>query len=234
MSIAEKFEVIADAVYDKGKQDEYDAFWDTFQKNGSRKTYAYGISGVGWTIDTFKPKYDLIATDSATFMFCASAIRGDLGEILDELGIKLDTTGCSAMSYMFRTAQFTSLPTIDCTSCAAPTYIFGNMSYLTTIEKWILPTSKSQNFSSAFLSTDKLTNINEIEGTFYKSIDFSYSPLSVETMKTIIGHLENYSGTSSTNVLTFNTDCWSRLEADSSAPDGGTWSEYVQNLGWSI
>ena len=234
MSIAEKFEIIADAVYDKGKQTEYDRFWDEFQQNGSRKTYAYGISGIGWTKETFKPKYDLIAKDSATFMFCNTAIRGNLGEILDDLGIRLDTTGCNAMSYMFRTSQFTVLPTIDCRACAALTYIFANMTYLTTIEKWILPTSKSQNFASAFMSTDKLTDINEIEGTFYKSIDFSSSPLSVATMKRIIGHLENYSGTSSTNVLTFNTDCWARLEADSSAPDGGTWSEYVQNLGWSI
>ena len=236
MSISEKFEVIADAVYDKGKQDEYDRFWDAFQQNGSRKTYAYGISGVGWTIDTFKPKYDLIATDSATFMFCTSAIRGDLGGILDELGIKLDTTGCTSMSYMFRTSQFTVLPTIDCRACYALTYLFANMSYLTTIEKWILPTSKSQNFSYAFLSDDKLTDINEIEGTFYKSIDFSYSPLNVATMKRIISHLENYNGTSSsgTNILTFNSDCWARLEADSSAPDGGKWSEYVQSLGWSI
>lgn len=234
MSIAEKFEVIADAVYDKGKQDEYDRFWDKFQQDGNRRSYAYGISGMGWTVETFKPKYDLIAKDSATFMFCTSAIKGNLGEILNDLGIRLDTTGCTAMSYMFRTSQFTVLPTIDCRACSALTYFFANMPYLTTIEKWILPTSKSQNFASAFMSTDKLTDINEIEGTFYKSIDFSSSPLSVATMKRIIGHLENYSGTSSTNVLTFNTDCWSRLEGDSSAPDGGTWSEYVQNLGWSI
>lgn len=234
MSIAEKFEIIADAVYDKGKQSEYDAFWDKFQQSGNRRSYAYGIGGLGWTKETFKPKYDLIAKESATFMFCTSAIKGDLGEILNDLGIRLDTTGCNAMSYMFRTSQFTALPTIDCRACANISYIFANMTYLTTIEKWILPTTSSQNFASAFLSTDKLTDINEIEGTFYKSIDFSYSPLSVATMKRIIGHLENYSGTSSTNVLTFNTDCWSRLDADSTAPDGGLWSEYVQSLGWSI
>ena len=234
MSIAEKFEIIADAVYDKGKQSEYDAFWDKFQQSGNRRSYAYGISGLGWTKETFKPKYDLIAKESATFMFCTSAIKGDLGEILNDLGIRLDTTGCKAMTYMFRASQFTALPTIDCRACANISYIFANMTYLTTIEKWILPTTSSQNFASAFLSTDKLTDINEIEGTFYKSIDFSYSPLSVATMKRIIGHLENYSGTSSTNVLTFNTDCWSRLDADSTAPDGGLWSEYVQSLGWSI
>lgn len=236
MSIAEKFEIIADAVYDKGKQSEYDAFWDKFQQSGNRISYAYGISGIGWTKETFKPKYDLIAKDSATFMFSTSAIKGNLGEILNDLGIRLDTTGCNAMSYMFRNSQFTALPTIDCRACANISYIFANMTYLTTIEKWILPTTSSQNFASAFLSTDKLTDINEIEGTFIASINFSSSPLSVPTMKRIIGHLTNFSGTASAgkNILTFNDGCWTALDEDSTAPDGGLWSEYVQSLGWSI
>lgn len=238
MSIAEKLTTIAEnepKIFDKGKQDEYDRFWDEFQQNGNRRTYAYGISGIGWTVETFKPKYDLIATDSATFMFCTSAIRGNLGEILEELGVKLDTTGCTAMSYMFRTAQFTVLPTIDCRACSALTYLFANMPYLTTIEKWILPTTSSQNFASAFLSTDKLTDINEIEGTFIASIDFSSSPLSVATMKRIIGHLKNFSGTNKdgANSIKFPADRWEALEADSSAPDGGTWEAYVLNLGWT-
>ena len=47
MSIAEKFEVIADAVYEKGKQDERSDFWDIYQKNGaqvSNYTYAFAYS----------------------------------------------------------------------------------------------------------------------------------------------------------------------------------------------
>ena len=191
MSIAEKFEIIADAVYDKGKQSEYDAFWDKFQQSGNRRSYAYGIGGLGWTKETFKPKYDLIAKESATFMFCASAIKGNLGEILNDLGIRLDTTGCKAMTYMFRTSQFTTLPTIDCRACANISYIFANMTYLTTIEKWILPTTSSQNFASAFLSTDKLTDINEIEGTFIASVDFKDCPLSTASIVNIIEHLSD-------------------------------------------
>lgn len=39
MSIAEKFEVIADAVYEKGKEDTGVDFWKGFTNNGSRTNY---------------------------------------------------------------------------------------------------------------------------------------------------------------------------------------------------
>ena len=39
----------------------YDAFWDTFQRNGERKDYRYGFSGIGWNDENFKPKYDIIS-----------------------------------------------------------------------------------------------------------------------------------------------------------------------------
>lgn len=237
MSIAENFEIIADAVYDKGKKDEYDAFWDVFQQNGKRNHYGYGICGLGWTVDTFKPKYDMTNLTSATFMFCNSGIRASLADILDECGVEWSLTGCTSITYCFRTSQFTELPTVDGSSATSWGYLFADMSYLKTIQKLVFPSSTTATtFSNAFYRTIALENINEIEGTIKRTIDFQHSPLNVATMKRIIEHLENYSGTSSsgTNILTFNADCWTRLEADSSAPDGGTWSEYVQNLGWSI
>ena len=64
MSIAEKFEVIADAVYDKGKKDEYDAFWDVFQQNGTLTFYGYAFSGHGWNKDNFKPKYPIVTNNA--------------------------------------------------------------------------------------------------------------------------------------------------------------------------
>ena len=242
MSIAEKFEIIADAVYEKGKQAEYDRFWDEFQQNGNRRTYAYGISGTGWTKETFKPKYDLIATASATFMFCNNTIREDLGEILDELGIKLDTTGCPAMTYMFRTSQFTKLPTIDCQTCANVNYIFANMTYLTTIEKWILPATSSQNFTSAFLQDTAPTDINEIEGTFIASIDFGdCKSLSAESQVNIIKHLKDFSGTNNTSekLLTIHPEAWERLNQTYAPSEvgidfDGSWISYVESLGWSM
>jgi hypothetical protein len=54
-------------------------------------------------------------------------------------------------------------------------------------------------------------------------------------MKNIISCLKDYSGTEKeyVNKLTFNAERWTALEADSKAPDGNTWREYVFNLGWN-
>ena len=53
-------------------------------------------------------------------------------------------------------------------------------------------------------------------------------------MKSIISCLKDYSGTDSEDLYSvlFTDDCWNNLEADSTAPDGGTWRTYVDNLGW--
>ena len=45
MSIADKLRLIANnvqKVFDGGRKAEYDAFWDSFQKNGAAANYAYG------------------------------------------------------------------------------------------------------------------------------------------------------------------------------------------------
>ena len=68
MSIADKFEVIADAVYDKGvsdgKKSECDEFWDVFQNygNGPVDGYEYAFMYRHWTDENFKPKYDINGT----------------------------------------------------------------------------------------------------------------------------------------------------------------------------
>ena len=146
------------------------------------------------------------------------------------------------MSYMFRTSQFTVLPTIDCRACSAPTYLFANMPYLTTIEKWILPTTSSQNFSSAFLQDEALTDINEIEGTIKSSISFSDSPLlSAKSLINIIKHLVQNPNASASErkILSIHPTAFERLGLWGSPWDAGIdfdggWSWYLESIGWDI
>ena len=56
-SIAEKFEVIADAVYEKGKEDENDRFWDDIQQKGNRNNYQSCF--MQWGAKTITPKYKI-------------------------------------------------------------------------------------------------------------------------------------------------------------------------------
>jgi hypothetical protein len=75
MSIAEKFEVIADAVYEKGKQDERSDFWDAYQKNGAQvSNYTYAFAYSHWTDEIYNPKYNFSVTYSTNSMYYNSSI----------------------------------------------------------------------------------------------------------------------------------------------------------------
>ena len=84
MTIADKLQTIAEneqKIYDKGKQDEYDRFWDLYQDYGNRRSYRHAFAGYGWTVDTFKPKYKMtpIGSLNAVDMFnlCNGATAGE-------------------------------------------------------------------------------------------------------------------------------------------------------------
>jgi hypothetical protein len=75
-----------------------------------------------------------------------------------------------------------------------------------------------------------------IAGIITQSVNMSAcTKLSVDSMKSIISCLKNFAGTENeyTRTLTFPTARWTALEADSAAPNGGTWKAYVGSLGWN-
>jgi hypothetical protein len=89
------------------------------------------------------------------------------------------------------------------------------------------------NYNNTFTQCLKLQEVY-IEGTIGRSISFQHSNIDVPSMKRIITALADYS-TSNTHTysVSFKTECWNALEADSKAPDGGTWKDYVLSLGWN-
>lgn len=54
-------EIVPISQYELGIRSEYDRFWDEYQVNGERKKYFYGFSGLGWTDQTYNPKYAINA-----------------------------------------------------------------------------------------------------------------------------------------------------------------------------
>lgn len=65
-----------------GKQAEYDAFWDTYQEKGTRITYINAFYHKYWDSTTYKPKYDIVATEgSATSAFAYSRITDTIVDI---------------------------------------------------------------------------------------------------------------------------------------------------------
>lgn len=85
-------------IYEAGKQAEYNAFWDSYQQKGKRRTYTYAFYRAGWTDAVYKPKYPIKigATDSyATQVYSYSAIT----DTLVDIDLSLRTTEAGTIFY---------------------------------------------------------------------------------------------------------------------------------------
>jgi hypothetical protein len=227
--------------YEAGKQAGYDSFWDNFQyEKGAPQAYEYAFSGkIIWNRKSFIPKYDIVC--GAGYTVTSMFLQMDNGEYedkiidltawLEHLGRKLDTSRAWFFNSMFQTCYLQRIPEINMTSARGADYMFNSFQGY-TVDKLIV--NEGCTWVNAFNSAKNLVNIT-FEGTIGKSISFHSSPLSIESMKSVIAHLKNYTDTTDVNTQTvkFTDDCWAALEADSVAPDGNTWRDYVETtLGW--
>lgn len=238
MSIAEKLKTVADnerRVYEAGKQAEYDEFWDNYAV-GSQ----YSCAGQGWTKTTFRPNRDF---NVGAYGFCYhSWLREpyDLAEHLEELGVTMKVVD---KTQSFRLAWFTRIPVCDMSTQSGlfdRIFLSGTNSPLVTIDKIILPPEGSvTEFFNMFGNCTKLANIT-FEGVIDKSISFSLSPLTAESMKSIITCLKDYSGTDDefTYTVTFKSSAFEALEAEGATAeyDGVTctWAELIDNKKWNL
>jgi hypothetical protein len=76
-----------DAAVEAGKQEAYDKFWDMFQENGNMGNCTALFAGVGWTDETYNPKYPIVATNNAGELFRYSKITST------KVPITIDNTG---------------------------------------------------------------------------------------------------------------------------------------------
>lgn len=230
-----------DAAYQQGvtdgKQAEYDRFWDGVQQNGNRTNYSGAFYGDSWNNETFQPKYDIkiVGSTCANSTFRETKIVGSLKDILNSLGIEIDTSRCTGFSYTFyRNESITEIPTIDMSASAAAHSVFAYNSALETIGVIF---GENQTHTNLFIGCTALKNITATGVIAKTGLSFNQSPLTVKSMKSIISCLADLSGTAGEGVysIQFSSACWDALEADSTAPDGGTWQDYVAfKLGWSI
>lgn len=222
-------------VYEKGQQAEYDKFWDNFQSNGTRVNYQCAFWR--WSSDAFYPKYDIVSgATNAESMFRyldyerylqGENVYFDLAQRLEDCGVVLDISQATHASYMFSFAyNIIRVPELSLISTTNNSNIFHNCRQLKTIDKLILPsTINTLNFNNAFIYCYALENIT-FEGLICTNIDFSYSPLTVESMLSVIEHLKDYSSNGGTHTITFKADRETMLTDEQKA--------LATNKGWSL
>lgn len=211
---------------DTGYKSYYHEFWDSYQQNGERKSYAFAFAGEGWTVENFKPKYDIIVKTTARSMFSVGLAGVDVEQLLIDLGITFDTSGVTSIDgfeYFCQYASPSVLPVISTISTSRLRYVFYHASNLVTIRKFILKDDGSQTFTSLFPNCSRLENLI-IEGTIGQNgFDISGSPkLSKASITSIINALSTTtSGLTVTLSQTavnnaFTTDEWNTLIATKS------------------
>jgi hypothetical protein len=99
MSLAEKFEVIADAVYEKGKNDDKSDFWDVFQNKGIQMAnYQYAFAYGHFSDENYNPKHKINPSYSCSNMFY-SATK------ITDTKVDIDVRLATASTNVFRLAS---------------------------------------------------------------------------------------------------------------------------------
>jgi hypothetical protein len=188
-TIKENMPKVHDSGFQKGKQEQYNLFWDEFQKNGTRTDYSDAFRGkFSWNDEIFKPKHPIIVQGNASYMFYGAQ------NITTMSHITFDVSQATNLSYAFCNSGFYELPVIDMRGVPSTTKlssIFYQMPNITKIEKVYLhggPVGDSfgRNFNLAEI---------RFEGEFVESIDIHLSPLSKESIISTVGALsDNVSG----------------------------------------
>ena len=234
-------------VYDKGRTDEWSDFWDDFQENGNRISYegAFGCyidAKSYWSDVTFNPKYPII-TNSAHRLFKGTKIT-DLTKKLKECGVYLDVSNAKDINQAFGySSSILTVPELDIRKATTVTSLFACDFNLHTVDKIILSENNNLTFTEFAYLCHRLKEIR-FEGKIPKTINFSWSPLSIESMKSIISCLKNHSGTTNeaTQTISFTESCWTNLEESTSPYEDGltdnkelSWQDYIQtSLGWLV
>ena len=235
--------------YKAGEKEQNSALWDAIQNYGEKTDYNNVFSFTSFSKDTFLPTHDFKPI-SASGMFCQSRYKGvtvnkenfkdyyvDMVELETKQGIVFDFSSTVNMYRAFASSFFWRLNKIDLSKATDTNYLFyGGYGghYIEAIEK-IISSETTRWKTTAFQYDYSLSHVI-FEGVIANTIHLQDSPfLDIESMKSIISCLKDYSGTSNEYIyeVKFRDTCWAALEADSSAPDGNTWQAYVNAKGWN-
>jgi hypothetical protein len=178
-----------------GRQAEYDAFWDAKQPYKNNPVSMTGEYGGSWSVETFKPKYDMVPTYSQ-YMFYCNNLNIDLVEYLNSIGRKLDFSQCKNMNYTFAGAAFTHIGSV-CGNGVGVSNVFASCAKLVTIDEFgnCKGGDIDASTTNTFYGCTALENIT-VKGKFTGDVYFHWSKnLSKASIISIINALsDNVSG----------------------------------------
>lgn len=220
------FESKVDDVFDAGKKSEYDAFWDTYQSNGTRKNYNSAFAGDGWKQAVFKPKYTIRPTNARNMFYQSNVTDTTLTG-------KLDLSAVTEISDFIAWSSVTKVPAIDLSNLISWADVYTNGTALVTAGNLTFPsTPLSQSVSTMFRQCVALENIT-ITGTIQNTgLDLHWSTkLTTESITSILTALSKDSSVATGKSATFPTAAQAKIQADTTAK--GQYDAAIA-AGWTI
>ena len=175
MTLAKNLEIVADAVYEKGKQDKLRQFWEMLQHNGTRDDCESMFRNWLMPDDWFYPVYNFNVS-AASYMFQRFANGGsvfDLDTRLKECGVTIDISNSTYVTNLFYAAFIDNIPLLDVRKCGNLNSSFAH-SRIATIQKLIV--AEKATYNQTFYNASYLTHIR-FEGAIGNTIDFGACPL---------------------------------------------------------
>ncbi len=240
MSIADKLQTIAEneqKIYDKGKQDEYDRFWDLVQYKGNRTHYASAFYTCKSATD-FNPKYKIYATNvnNMFFSYGSENMSVGVGALTED---KIDFTNIAGVNHTFYSAAFTEIceiaPTNGLTEVANA---FAYCRRLKTIKKLKLKDDGTTSFYNVpFDYCDALENL-VIEGVIGKA-GLNFNTCFVLSKASITSIINALSSTTSALSIKFSKKAVNKaFELGEGLNDGSVTSEWLNLIAtksnWTI
>lgn len=211
-------------VYEAGGKASLHELWNKLQNGGWNTNYAASLGSI-WTVETFKPEYDITIRTGA-YAFAFNRLGGDLVELFENLGRKLDLTRAINVSNIFQASQFTRIG-IFCCPTGGWWNAFNGCTYLETIDEWGKPTEDEEitgGLTGCFTGCTALKNIR-VRGKIAEDINFQWCPLSYDSIVNIMSHL---SDTTQWKTLTLSEAAVNKaFETSASANDGSTSPEWL-------
>jgi hypothetical protein len=240
LTLGEKFEKVADAVFAKGmeegNQSGYESAYSSqlvkyetmFSGNGTRTNFCGAFCGSDWTGYTFA--HPLYPKSSIERMFNAYA-----GTELPK-GIDCSQLDCTKSATYYRFAfewaiKLKKIPDIGIPAIPYYQNTYANCKELVEIE--VIRCNRNTVFQNPFINSPNITTFR-IEGEIGTNFDCSQISPNPNTMMSVLQRLVDYSGTTSAfkySVL-FPSDCWRNLNETIPAPGVGYWEDYVEAKGW--
>lgn len=219
--------------YNAGQKNAYDAFWDAYQQNGNRTDYEYAFAGLGWTSESFKPKYPIAPTAMNQMFNSFKAVT----DLTNPAGVSFDFTKITGgANYAFTSSAITKLPKISCKkNSLGAGYLFYIARSLTTVTELELPDTamtSSQATTQTFAFCTALKNI-KITGVIANTgFDLHWSTrLTIESLISILSALSKDSGIAAGKSITLPTAAQAKINADTTAK-----AQYDSAIaaGWTI